>query len=240
MHSNKGQSQATFFDEETKYFLAKQEEASLHARRVMEKYFSIVNQYPHENILGIGCGIGTYTLPLLREGSSVTGIDISERSLEVYANVAQKEKLDTHLKLRNQRAEDIESVYAHDMVLCRHVLHHVEDIAEVARRIYRTLKKDGVGIFLEPNPLCIYWYPYLTFHPHRSWKVEKGVLHCFPWMLKNFFRDAGFREVTAIHYGFFPPFVINKIPKLIPTEDFIAKIPVVYRFLALTILKVIK
>jgi 2-polyprenyl-3-methyl-5-hydroxy-6-metoxy-1,4-benzoquinol methylase len=240
MKSDNEKKQATFFDQEAGYFLEKQEEASFHARRVMEKFLSIVHQYPHESILEIGCGIGTYSIPLLREGSSVTGIDISEKSLEVYKQFAEREKLHGRLKLVVQKAEEIDSIGTYDMVICRHVLHHVDDVDEVARRIYRSLKKGGVGIFLEPNPQCLYWYPYLTFHPHRSWKVEKGVLKCFPWMLQTKFRNAGFHATEVLHYGLFPPFVINRFQKLLPLEEIAPRIPFVNPFLALTILKVFK
>jgi SAM-dependent methyltransferase len=126
------------------------------------------------------------------------------------------------------------------MVLTRHVLHHVEDIGAVAAKIFRSLKKGGVAIFLEPNPLCVYWYPYLTFHPHRSWKVEHGILRCFPWMLKRHFVQAGFSEIELMNYGAFPPFVVNKMKSLIPLDDRICSVPMVKRLLALTLLRVKK
>jgi SAM-dependent methyltransferase len=190
--------------------------------------------------LDIGAGIGTYSLPLLREGSSVTALDISAKSLEIYHMLACKENLESRLTLSCQKAEGLESVDQYDMVLTRHVLHHVDNIAEVARRIHRSLRENGTAIFLEPNPLCPYWYPYLTFHPHRSWKVEHGILRCFPWMLIRHFRNAGFREIELTNYGAFPPFVVNRFGSLIALEDPLASVPWLRRFLALTLLKVRK
>ena len=240
MAAKTDQTQEKFFDDEVSYFLSKQEENSFHAQRVMNKFLSLVRRYPHTHVLEIGAGIGTYSLPLLREGSSVTALDISAKSLEIYQALARKENLLGNLTLLCQRAEDLESTCMYDMVLTRHVVHHVESISEVARRIHRSLRQDGVAIFLEPNPLCLYWYPYLTFHPHRSWKVEHGIFRCFPWMLVRHFQDAGFREIELLHYGAFPPFVVNKLHSLIALEERFAGVPWLRHFLALTLLKVKK
>lgn len=232
--------QTEYWDQEVSYLVSIQEQNNFHTQRVLKKFLSLVRQHPCKNVLDIGAGIGSLSLPLLREGSSVTGLDVSAKSLGAYHERARREQLEKSLTLLCQRAEDLESEEAFDMVVTRHVLHHVDDISEVARRIHRSLKQDGVAIFLEPNPLCFYWYPYLTFHPHRSWKVEMGIFDCFPWMLVNRFRDAGFRDIQVLHYGGFPPFVVNAVNSAVVLEDLFPRIPLLKHFLALTFLKVTK
>jgi len=240
MGTKNSETQAKVFDDNPWYSAGKQEKSSFHTTHVMNKFLSKVRRYPRTHVLEIGAGIGTYSVPLLREGSSVTALDVSAKSLEVYEALARKEGLAERLTLLCQRAEDLESVDAYDMVLTRHVLHHVDDISEVARRIYRSLRQDGVAIFLEPNPLCPYWYPYLTFHPARKWSVEHGILRCFAWMLVRHFRNAGFREIDLTHFGFFPPFIVNRFNSAVVLDDRIAELPWVSSFLALTMLKVTK
>ena len=44
-------------------------------------------------ILDIGCGTGIYTLPLAREASKVTGVDLSKTMLDRFREEAQKQDL---------------------------------------------------------------------------------------------------------------------------------------------------
>ena len=58
-------------------------------------------------LLEIGCGSGTETLSLLREGHEVLAVDISEEMLEVVRTKARSEGLSERLETRRIRAVDV-------------------------------------------------------------------------------------------------------------------------------------
>jgi SAM-dependent methyltransferase len=58
-------------------------------------------------LLEVGCGSGMETLPLLREGHSVTAVDISERMLDVVRTKSVAEQLQGRLTTRQLRAAEL-------------------------------------------------------------------------------------------------------------------------------------
>ncbi|MCI4319334.1 MAG: methyltransferase domain-containing protein [Thermoplasmata archaeon] len=58
-------------------------------------------------LLEVGCGSGMETLPLLREGHSVTAVDISERMLDVVRTKTVAEKIESRLTTRQLRASEL-------------------------------------------------------------------------------------------------------------------------------------
>ena len=45
--------------------------------------FANFKKYRNKNVLEIGCGIGTDAIEFIRNGSNYTGIDFSEKSVEI-------------------------------------------------------------------------------------------------------------------------------------------------------------
>ncbi len=58
-------------------------------------------------LLEIGCGSGTETLPLLREGHEITAVDISEQMLDVVRRKAREEGVTERLRCLHLRARDL-------------------------------------------------------------------------------------------------------------------------------------
>lgn len=96
------------------------------------------------SVLDLGCGAGFLSNALSRDGYRVTGVDLSENSLEV------AKKHDSSGRVSYCHADAYEVPYANgtfDVVTCMDFLEHVENPAQVVQEAARVLKKDGIFIF---------------------------------------------------------------------------------------------
>ena len=89
---------------------------------------------------------------LIKDGTDkVTGIDISEKMLEV----ARKENSDSRISYINMPMEDIAQLNERfDVVVSSLAFHYVEDFSGVVKNIYKMLHEGGLFIFSQENPLC--------------------------------------------------------------------------------------
>ncbi len=94
------------------------------------------------NILDIGCGGGLISEPLSRLGAKVTGIDASEKNINVAKLHAQKSKLDiNYLNLSPEKLNDYEKF---DVILNLEIVEHVDNVNLYIRSCYKLLKKNGL------------------------------------------------------------------------------------------------
>ncbi len=93
-------------------------------------------------ILDIGCGGGLLSEEFAGRGAEVTGVDISEKSLEI----AKSHALENKLKI-NYKSGYAENIPAEDntfnAVICADCLEHVDNLEKVIKEISRVLKNDG-------------------------------------------------------------------------------------------------
>lgn len=106
---------------------------------------------PHSRVLELGCGHGDLTLALLDCGHDVTAIDRSQKMLEATAKKCQ-----SHQRLSLHQADlalYLEKEVTHyDAIVGMGILHHVsQDLPSILPRMAHCLKKDGRGLFWEPN-----------------------------------------------------------------------------------------
>ena len=114
--------------------------------------FSLLPDLEGKQVLDLGCGFGEHCMQYIQQGAShVTGIDLSEKMLEV----ARKENSHyciTYLHMSMEDIGELEGVF--DAVVSSLAIHYVEDFAGVIRQVYRLLKKGGVFVYSQENPLC--------------------------------------------------------------------------------------
>lgn len=191
---------------------------------------SLLPDLKGKRVLDLGCGFGEHCKMFIQKGaSSVVGIDISEKMLEV----AKCENSDERITYLNMAMEDLETLDMYfDVVVSSLAFHYVEDFAGVVKRIYQMLSKDGYFIFSQENPLC-------TCHSggNRWTKDEKGnklYLNLsnygvegeresvwFVDNVKKYHRTFSTIVNTLTDSGFF---VVRMIEPL-PTEEILAKYP---------------
>ncbi|WXR62161.1 class I SAM-dependent methyltransferase [Peptostreptococcaceae bacterium AGR-M142] len=108
------------------------------------------NEVEVNNILELACGTGNITIPLLKKGYDILGIDMSTSMLSVAKKKAKDMNLD--LVLLNQDIVELDfDVYNLDCVLCccdgfNYILEK-ENLSKVFDDVYSKLKKGGIFIF---------------------------------------------------------------------------------------------
>ena len=103
-----------------------------------------LNQKPLEKlkILDIGSGGGLLCEPLNRLGASVTGIDASDKNIEV-AKLHAKE-MNLNIKYIHSSPENINLKNEFDVILCMEVVEHVSDVNLFIEKCSRLVKKNGI------------------------------------------------------------------------------------------------
>lgn len=114
--------------------------------------FSMMPDLNGKKVLDLGCGFGEHCRRFVNDGADqVTGIDISEKMLEV----ARKENSDSKISYINLAMEDIAQLNEQfDVIISSLALHYVEDFSGVVKNIYKMLYEGGLFIFSQENPLC--------------------------------------------------------------------------------------
>ena len=93
-------------------------------------------------ILDIGCGGGLISEPMARLGANVTGIDASEKNI----NVAKIHSIKSGLKINylNKSPEQIKDFEKFDIILNLEVIEHVNDVDLYIKSCSYLLKKGGL------------------------------------------------------------------------------------------------
>ena len=94
------------------------------------------------NILDIGCGGGLISEPMARLGANVTGIDASEKNIQVARLHSKKSSL--QINYINTSPENLKSFEKFDIILNLEIVEHVDDVNFYIKSCYELLKKDGL------------------------------------------------------------------------------------------------
>ncbi len=102
---------------------------------------------PGGKTLEIGVGMGDDTLLLCQNGFDVTGIDLTEKSIEATSARLNFHNLSADLKTGD--AEELEfDDETFDIVYSFGVLHHSPDTPKTVSEVHRVLKKDGIALIM--------------------------------------------------------------------------------------------
>ena len=93
-------------------------------------------------ILDVGCGGGLLSEPMCRLGADVTGIDASEKNINV-AKVHAK-KNDLSIKYICSSPEKLNTDLKYDVILNMEIIEHVEDVEFFLKSCSKLLKKGGI------------------------------------------------------------------------------------------------
>ena len=106
-------------------------------------FYSKIGNLKKLNILDVGCGGGLLSEEFAKKGAKVTGIDISDKSIEIAKNHTLKSNL--KIDYKKGSAEHIpENDNTFDVVICADCLEHVENLDKVIKEVSRVLKSDGL------------------------------------------------------------------------------------------------
>ena len=167
-------------------------------------------------ILDFGCGVGASLGHLVEQfpGATVTGLDISERSLAIAAQRAPD-----RVELRRYDGAHIGLARAsQDLIFSACVFHHIEPVERLAlvRQLRALLRPGGALVIFEHNPLN----PVTRYIVATCPFDENAVLASSKELIK-LQHDAGFQHVDAQFTGFFPA----RLSRLRPLEPLLARLP---------------
>ena len=93
-------------------------------------------------ILDIGCGGGLISEPIARLGAKVTGIDASEKNI----NIAKMHSIESGLEINyvNTSPEKLEDFETYDVILNLEIVEHVENVDLYIKSCQKLLKKRGL------------------------------------------------------------------------------------------------
>jgi len=161
-----------------------------------------------EHILDIGCGMGKYTLPLLRQGLSVEALDLSPKLLAALEQQTRsREQIRLHCGDVLDPSPDLCGRF--DVVTGFFMLHHLYDLIAGAQQISRLLRPGGRVAFVDVNPWCPLYYLQISISPNMSWAAEKGILNLTRSKVTAALTSAGFRDVKIDQFGILPPALRN-------------------------------
>jgi ubiquinone/menaquinone biosynthesis C-methylase UbiE len=121
-----------------------------------------------KKVLDVGCGEGGYTRMLASKGAYVTGIDGSDRLIEIAKRRAEKEHLSIIYQVTNANSLSELENQSFDVVLAAMSLMDVEDYGGAVAEIYRVLQNGG-------EFLMSITHPCFTGRGSRWWKNANGV-----------------------------------------------------------------
>ena len=94
------------------------------------------------SILDIGCGGGLISEPMARLGAKVTGIDASEKNINIAKLHSEKSGL--RINYFNASPENLEHIEKFDIILNLEIVEHVNNVNLYIRSCYKLLKKNGL------------------------------------------------------------------------------------------------
>ena len=196
-------------------------ERSFFVDNVLKRFAAFAGLQKNFKILEIGCGAGRYSIPLIKSGYHLTGIDISERMLGKFRkdaaalNLKEFELICTDIDHFNPPREQF------DLIVGFNVLHHLYDIEDHLRKLLPCLRAGGTAAFLEPhagNPLHT-----IDTILDRGWKAEKNKSKSTPEHIQTIFQRNNLQHIVYEQFGFFPPFLIDACPLLLNVERSLEK-----------------
>jgi len=117
----------------------------------IKNHFSILstksNPFKNLTLLDVGCGGGLVAEPMTRLGAKVTGIDASEKNI----NVAKFHAEEMNLKINYLCSTPEKLDKQFDVILCLEIIEHVADVDFFIKTCAKLLKKNGIIFFATLN-----------------------------------------------------------------------------------------
>ncbi len=106
---------------------------------------------PNPALLDVGCGGGILAEALAHAGAHVTGIDLSESSIQVARQHAQQQRVVIDYRCEDVEAFSHEHAGSFDVVTCMEMLEHVPYPEKVVEACSQALKPGGNAFFSTIN-----------------------------------------------------------------------------------------
>lgn len=132
----------------------------------------LLPDFTNKRVLDLGCGYGWHCIYAMENGAeSVTGIDLSEKMLEV----ARRKTSFDQVRYLCMPIEDINfKNQSFDVVISSLAFHYIQSFEEIARKVNACLTEEGTFIFSVEHPV-------FTAYGSQDWYYgEDGEILHFP------------------------------------------------------------
>lgn len=178
------------------------------SRESAGQFINFLQLKPGATVVELGCGRGEWLRRLAKLGHRVTGIDISQKSLDLLSHISDKNHLTEKIELFKGDVQDdlTEKLGGRqfELVFGYNLLHHVLDIEKTIENMILLTKPGGRVVIYEPNPFHFWWYLCPLFDPKFKWPIERGLLNTSPLKIQNIFKSKGLRNITLYSADYFP------------------------------------
>ena len=159
--------------------------------------------HPGQQVLEVGCGIGTMVSRLTEKGCHVIGTDLSQTAIDY--------GLEKYPGLNLQTAEADQLPFEacqFDCVISFDLFEHVEAIDDHVAEVRRILREGGHYLLGTPNKFCSAFFDTVR-HRGFGWKIHHPSLHTWR-QLRRRFRRHGF-ESRFVKMNTVTEFALNKL-----------------------------
>ena len=112
----------------------------------IKRHFQINEDLPDYltglKILDVGCGGGLISEPMSRLGATVTGIDASEKNIQVAKMHSEENGL--NINYITTSPENLKDIEKYDVILNLEIVEHVDDVELYIKSCGKLLKKNGL------------------------------------------------------------------------------------------------
>lgn len=174
-----------------------------------EILLSMVGSIPNRGpVLDAGCGTGNNAVLLAQRGMSVTGVDISDKMLQVARSKVVKAGLKVNLIQADASKLPLPD-NCFDTAICSLVLEFAENPEMIVRELFRVLRPKGVIIlsFLNKNS---YWTVFRKISTKTKLSVYSNARFLGQKEVAAILDGAGFVDPTWKRAIYFPP-INNKV-----------------------------
>lgn len=131
----------------------------------------------HKSVLDLGCGYGWHCAYASKKGANrILGIDLSSKMIEE----ARKRNNGQGIEYRVCGIEEYEyPAQTWDVVVSNLVLHYIDDLDTVFKKVYQTLKPSGTFLFNIEHPV-------FTAGVHQDWIYDENGKPLY-WPVDNYY-----------------------------------------------------
>jgi len=187
---------------------------------------SLVGDVKDKVVLDAGCGFGYYSIILAEKGAIVTGIDISEKMVELAKNNAAKASVKCQFFVCDMQDLTIFDSNTFDLVTSSIVAGYLDDLKKAFSEVFRVLKTGGAFTFSENHPILRGWWEKDDEGRRLHWNIDnyfERSIDTNKWKTKS----GEVIETTSRHrtvQDYFDAlissgFVVERLTEPEPTED---------------------
>lgn len=156
--SHKKPQNAIDFHSETAFQFQEKYKKSAQFKERYKVWTKLFNKYiyPDMSVLDVGCGSGIFSYYLATKKCKVTGIDGSEKMIELCQNSYTQENVTLSFLQDNLPFQNHLKYAKKEIIICSSVLEYLPDYKNITTQFSQILNDNGILIVSMPNQDC--WY----------------------------------------------------------------------------------